>query len=180
MPRSPRTGGRNGRGPGRPPPPPPPPVGVRPFGGGATRPGPPQKGRRRSAPLTWGSRSAAPADLAAAAPAARPRVLVALDLNDVVHGRGSAGDFGLTGQESVGGGCGAKCERTGAASGNQELAHEGSPGVPPKQGEPGNKVPEETLIRIQSRAICAPISPRASQRFASMPGPGTGRVHASL
>src|SRR5947209_3110929 len=56
----------------------------------------------RSAPLTRRYPAAAPADLAAAAPARRPGVLVALDLNDVVDGYSGAGNFGLTGQEGIG------------------------------------------------------------------------------
>src|SRR5947209_7994674 len=58
----------------------------------------------RSAPLTRRYPAAAPADFAAAAPARRPGVLVALDLNDVVHGASRAGNFGLTGQEGIGSG----------------------------------------------------------------------------
>src|SRR4051812_17817443 len=66
-----------------------------------------------SAPLTRRSGTPTPADLAAATPAARAGMLVALDLNDIVHRGSSTDNLDLTWQERIGPGHRGKQERTG-------------------------------------------------------------------
>src|SRR5947209_5376970 len=108
----------------------------------------------RSAPLTRRYPAAAPADLAAAAPARRPGVLVALDLNDVVHGASRADDLRLAGQESVGPGNRDKQERTGSeAADDQKLAHEGSPQASPQNKACGG-------LRFREAAVSATAAER--------------------